>query len=81
MKIKKIFDKNILQINDDETFSSNHKKITTTIRIIKDVEKQFSIKKKKLQISKKKIDEYIKEHYNNSLQKHLKLIKTMQFLR
>ena len=54
MKIKKIFNKSILQINDDETLSSNYKEIATTIRIIKDDQEQFSIKKKKLQILKKK---------------------------
>ena len=43
MKIKKIFDKNILQVNKDETFPSNHKKISTTMRIVKDEKKQFSI--------------------------------------
>ena len=48
MKIKEIFDKNILQVNRNETFSSNYKKITITMRIVKDDKKQFSIKKNKL---------------------------------
>ena len=39
MKIKEIFDKNILQINKDEIFSSNHKEIATTMRIIKNEKK------------------------------------------
>ena len=38
-KNKKIFNKKILQINNDEILSSNHKKITITIRIIKDDQK------------------------------------------
>ena len=51
------------------------------MRIIKNDKKQFSIQKEKLQISKKKIDEYIKKHHDNSLQKYLKVIKILQFLR
>ena len=75
MKTKKIFNKNILQINNDETLSSNYKEITMTMRIIKNNKKQFSIEKKKLQISKEKVNEYIKKHHDNSLQKYLKMIK------
>ena len=67
MKTKKIFDKNILKINDDKIISLNYKKITSIIRIIKNNQEQFSIKKRKLQISKDKINEYIKEHHDNSL--------------
>ena len=67
MKIKKIFDKSILQINDDETFSSNHREITITIRIVKDKKEQFLMKKGKLQILEEKINEYIKEHHDKSL--------------
>ena len=48
MKIKKIFDKNILQINKDETLLLNYKEITTTMRIVKDNKEQFSIKKDRL---------------------------------
>lgn len=51
------------------------------LRILKDDIKEFSIKKKKLQISIDKIDECIKEHYDELLQKHSKVIKTLQLLR
>ena len=81
MKTKKIFNENILRINNNETLSSNYKEITITMRIIKDDQKQFSVKKKKLRISKNKINEYIKKHHDNSIQKHLKMIKIMQLLR
>ena len=71
-----------MQINKNETFFSNHKKIATIIKIIKnEKKKQFSIKKEKLQILKDKINDYIKEHHDDSLQKHSKIIKIMQFLR
>ena len=36
--------------------------------------------REKLQISKKHVDKYIKEHHNDSLQKHSKMTKTLQFL-
>ena len=81
MKIKKIFDKSILQINKNGTLSSNHKEVTTTMRIIKDDEKQFSMKKGKLWILKNKIDEYIKKHHDESLQRHSRMSKIMQLLR
>ena len=48
--------------------------------IIKDNQEQFSISKKKLQISKDKIDEYIQEHHDDSLQKHLSILKRLQLL-
>ena len=52
------------------------------MRIIKnEKKKQFSIKKIKLQISKNKINDYIKKHHDESLQKHSKIIKIRQFLR
>ena len=31
----------------------------------------------KLQISKEYVDKYIKKHHDNSLQKHLKITKTL----
>ena len=43
--------------------------------------KQFSIVHEKLQISKDKIDEYIKKHHDKLLQRYFDVIKTMQFLR
>ena len=41
IKIKKIFDKSILQVNQDETFSSNYKEIATIVRIIKNKKNNF----------------------------------------
>ena len=67
MKKKKIFNHNILKINENETLFTNHWEITTTMRILKNEQKQFSTKHKKLQISKKHVDEYIKKHHDNSL--------------
>ena len=51
------------------------------MRIIRDEEKQFLVSKKRLQISKNKIDEYIKKHHDELLQKHLKVSKTIQLLK
>ena len=44
-------------------------------------QKQFFIVHEKLQISKNKIDEYIKKHHDESLQNYFDVIKTIQFLR
>ena len=44
-------------------------------------QEQFSIVHEKLQISKDKIDDYIREHHDESLQGHSSIIKTIQFLR
>ena len=33
---KKMFNHNILKINENETLFTNHRKITTTMRILKD---------------------------------------------
>ena len=41
MKKKKIFNYNNLKINEDETLFTNHRKIMTTMRILKDEQKQF----------------------------------------
>ena len=62
-----MFNHNILKINEDETLFVNHREIATTMRIMRDQEKQFSIFHKKLQISKQHINEYIKEHHDDSL--------------
>ena len=62
IKIKKIFDNSILQVN-------------------KDKKEQFPINKGRLQISKDKIIDYIKEHHDLSLQEHSRMIKTIQLLR
>ena len=77
MIIKKKFDYNILKINDDEIISTNHHQINATLRIIRNNQEQFSISKEKLQIPKNKIDEYIKKHHDDSLQKHSSVSKTL----
>ena len=41
---------------------------------------QFSISKRKLQISRNKINEYIKKYHNNSLQRYSDVSKTLQLL-
>ena len=76
-----MFNHNILKINEDETLFANHREITITMRILKNELKQFSMIHEKLQISKKHVDEYIKEHHDDSLQRHLRMTKTLQFLR
>ena len=81
MKSKKKFNHNILKINEDGIISANHHQINATLRIIKNEKKQFLVSKRRLQISENKIDEYIKEHYDESLQKHSKVSKTIQLLR
>ena len=81
MKTKKIFNHNILKINNDETLFANKHEVNTTFKIMRNDQNQFSIIHEKLQISKNKIDEYIKKHHDESLQKHFDVIKTLQFLR
>ena len=77
MKSKKEFNHNILKINEDGIISTNHHQINATLRIIRDEEKQFLVSKRRFQISKNKIDEYIKKHHNDSLQRHSKVSKTI----
>ena len=77
MKEKKIFNHNILKVNENETLFANYREITTIMRIIKDEQEQFSIIHEKLKISKKYVDEYIKEHHDNLLQRHSRVIKTL----
>ena len=72
-----MFNHNILKINEDETLFANHRKITTTMRILKDEKEQFSTYYEKLQISKEHVDEYIKKHHDDLLQKHSKITKTL----
>ena len=81
MNSKKIFNHNIFKINDDEILFANHYEVNTTLKIMRDDQEQFSIIHEKLQISKNKIDEYIKKRYNESLQNHFDVIKIIQFLR
>ena len=81
MNSKKIFKHNIFKINNDEILFVNCHEINMTLKIIRDNQEQFSIVHEKLQISKNKIDEYIKEHHDESLQKHLDVTKIIQLLR
>ena len=78
---KKVFNHNIFKINNDEILFANRHEINLTLKIMRNDQKQFSIIHEKLQISKNKIDEYIKEYHDESLQKHFNVIKTMQLLR
>ena len=77
MNSKKIFNHNILKVNDDEILFANCRKINMTLKIMRDDQKQFSIIHEKLQISKNKIDEYIKKHHDESLQSHFDVVKTI----
>ena len=53
MKIKKIFNYNILKINKVETMFVNHAKINVVIKIMNDKNEQFSIEKKNYKYQKK----------------------------
>ena len=81
MSSKEIFNHNIFKINNDETLFANQHEVNTTLMIMRDNQKQFLIVHEKLQISKEKINEYIKKHHDESLQSHLNVVKTIQFLR
>ncbi len=76
-----MFNYSILKINKNELLLANKYKLNVTLRILQNNTKEFLIKKEKLQISINKINEYIKEHYDESLQRHLKVIKTLWLLR
>jgi hypothetical protein len=77
IKTKKSFNHNILKINKNESLLANKYELNTTLRILRDNTKEFSIKKEKLQIFIDKIDECIKKHYDKSLQKHSRVIKIL----
>jgi hypothetical protein len=64
-------------INKDESLLANKYELNATLKILKNNKKKFLIKKEKLQIFINKIDKCIKKHYDKSLQKHLKVIKTL----
>ena len=81
MNSKEVFNHNILKVNDDETLFANRHEINMTLKIMRDDQKQFSIVHEKLQISKDKIDEYIKKHHDESLQRYLDVTKIIQLLR
>jgi len=71
-----LFNYSILKINKNELLLTNKHELNATLKILQDNTKEFLIKKEKLQIFIDKIDEYIKEHYNELLQRHLKVTKT-----
>ena len=71
----------MLKGNKDRLILVNQYELNTTLRILKDDQKQFLLEKEKLQVLDDKIDEYIKEHYNRLFQGHLGIVKTIQLLR
>ena len=77
IKTKKSFNYNILKINKNESLLANKYELNATLQILRDNKKEFLIKKEKLQIFIDKIDEFIKKHYDKSLQKHLRVTKTL----
>ncbi len=77
MKTKKSFNHSILKVNNDESLLVNEYELNTILRILRDKLKKFLIKKRKLQILINKIDEYIREHHDESLQGHLGVTKTL----
>ena len=81
MNSKKVFNHNILKINNDEILFANRYEVNMTFKIMRNDQEQFSIVHEKLQISKDKIDEYIKEHHDESLQNHFDVFKIIQLLR
>ena len=67
-------------MNKNKSLSININKINATFKIFKDDKEQYFIIKKKLQISKDKINDTIKKHHDESLYKHFDVNKTLQFL-
>ena len=80
MQTKEMFDHSILKVNKNELLSSNKHELKTTLQILQNDMKQYSIEREKLQISHDKIDECIQKHHNKSLQNHLSVVKTLQLL-
>ncbi len=77
MKTKKSFNQSILKINNDESLLINKHELNAILRILRDESEKFSIKKEKLQILISKIDKCIREHHDESLQRHLGMTKTL----
>ena len=78
MKNKRIFDHNILKMNKNESLLININEINATLKILKNDKKQYFVIKRKLQISKNKINDTIKEHHDESLYEHFDVNKTLQ---
>ena len=72
-----MFNYNILKINQNKLLLINKYKLNVTLQILRDNTKEFLIKKEKLQIFINKINKYIKKYYNELLQRHLKVTKTL----
>jgi len=72
-----LFNYNIFKINKNRLLLTNKYKLNIILQILQNNIEKFSIKKEKLQIFINKIDKYIKEHYNELLQKYLKVTKTL----
>ena len=81
MRSKKVFNYNVLKINDDESLSLNKREFNTILCIIRDDQEQYAIVKEKLQISEKNINKCIKKYHDESLQEYFEMTKTMQLLR
>ena len=81
MRSKEVFNHSVFKVNDDKLLSSNRRKFNAMLRILRDDQKQYSIIKEKLQISKKDIDECIKKYHDEFLQKYFEVTKIMQLLR
>jgi len=77
IKTKKRFNHSILKINSDESLLINKHELNAILRILRDELEKFLIKKEKLQILINKIDECIKEHHDELLQRYLEVIKTL----
>lgn len=80
-RLQKKINHSILKINNDGFISINVQKLNATLQIFRVEDEQFSIIKKRLDISKNEIDEIIKKYHDGSLQDHFDIFKTMQFLR
>jgi len=77
IRTKELFNHSILKVNNDESLLINKHELNTILRILRDKSEKFSIKKRKLQILINKIDKCIEEHHDESLQRHLEMIKTL----
>ena len=64
---KEVFNYSVLKVNDDELLLFNKREFNVMLRILRDDQKQYSIIKRKLQISKKDIDKCIKKYHDKSL--------------
>jgi hypothetical protein len=72
-----LFNYNIFKFNKNESLLANKYELNVILRILRDNKKEFLVKKDKLHISIDKIDKCIREYYDKSLQKHLKVIKIL----